>query len=118
VTRDLWSPRTKAGKHLISSNTFRTVQAEWGDGPRLTPNDVTEVFDLLRSFEYFVQSRNLNEPSQIVREQFVVNNPFCKLVPLVDVSSIDTQTPFDILVFALLCIIDHLCAAIGSALQW
>lgn len=64
---------------------------------RRTPHDITKVFNLLGALENLVQSRDLNEPSQVVRKQFMLHDPFGELVPLVDVSSVDAQPPLDVL---------------------
>ena len=47
----------------------------------LTPDDFFEIFDSSTLLEDVVQSRNLNEPSNIVRKEFVLDDPFRKLVP-------------------------------------
>lgn len=52
----------------------------------LTPHDVFECIHLTCGFVDFVQPRDLNEPSDVVRQELVVDDPFSQLVPFVQVS--------------------------------
>lgn len=52
----------------------------------LTSNDVLEILDHTSSLVDIVETRDLDEPSDVVRDEFVVDDPFGELVPFVDVS--------------------------------
>lgn len=73
-----------------------------------TLDDVLKVLDLPATLVHLVQPGHLDKPPHIVREQLVVDDPFRKLVPFLQVSAIDRQAPLDILVFALFQIGDDL----------
>ena len=60
----------------------------------LTPDDFFEIFDSSTLLEDVVQSRNLNEPSNIVRKEFVLDDPFRKLVPFFGIT-VSSQTMHD-----------------------
>lgn len=42
----------------------------------------------------------MDQPADIMREQLVVNDPSCKLIPLIDCSAVNRDTPFGHLVLA------------------
>jgi hypothetical protein len=48
-----------------------------------TLHDLFKVVNQAATFEHLVQPRNLDEPSDVVRHKFVVDNPFGELVPFV-----------------------------------
>lgn len=50
-----------------------------------TPDDVFEIFDELGSLEYLVQTRYLDEPSNIVGNEVVPDHPFSEFVPFTQV---------------------------------
>ena len=52
----------------------------------LTPDDVFEVVHQSTAFEDLVQSGYLDKPSDIVRNEFMVDDPFSKFVPFSKVS--------------------------------
>ena len=41
----------------------------------------------------------MNEPSNVVGKELVVNNPSCEFIPLVNCSAVDGDTPFRHLIF-------------------
>jgi hypothetical protein len=53
---------------------------------RLTSHELAIVLDGACSFVHLVQPWHLNQPSNIVREQLVIDHPFGELVPLLQVS--------------------------------
>ena len=53
---------------------------------RITFHDVLEIINLPSALVHFVQSRYLDEPSNIVRDELIMNDPFRELVPLFYVS--------------------------------
>jgi len=53
----------------------------------LTPDDFFEIFHSSTLLENVIQSRDLNEPSNIVRKEFVLDNPFRKLVPFFGITA-------------------------------
>jgi hypothetical protein len=53
---------------------------------RLTSHELAIILDSARSLVHLVQSWYLNQPSNIVREQLVIDHPFGELVPLLQVS--------------------------------
>jgi hypothetical protein len=62
-----------------------------------TDDNFFECVDCTSLLVYLVQSRNLNEPANVVREQIIVDDPFRKLVPLIHGSAVNTDTPFAVL---------------------
>jgi hypothetical protein len=52
----------------------------------LTLDDIFEVVDQFTGLEDFVQPRNLNKPSDIVRNELVVDDPSGQFIPLIDIS--------------------------------
>ena len=59
---------------------------------RLTRHYLLERLDTTTLLEDVVQSRNLNQPSHIVREQFVLDDPLRELVPLRLAATVDTDS--------------------------
>ena len=55
-----------------------------------------------------VKTRHLNEPANVGREELVVDNPGCELVPFLQGTAVDRNPPFYHLVFAGFQIRDHL----------
>lgn len=51
-----------------------------------TVDDLFEVVDVAALLEDVVESGDLNEPSDVVGEELVVDDPFGKLVPLAGVA--------------------------------
>ena len=62
-----------------------------------TADDILKRPDRSISLVDFIQTRNLNEPPHIVREELVRNDPLGQIVPFTWGSSIDTYPPFDVL---------------------
>lgn len=90
------SLRTRAERHLregvISHLEIRLLL----EG--LTSDDVLKALDGAALFEEVVQSRNLDEPADVVREDLVVDDPFCELIPFIHVPTVDADAPFAVLV--------------------
>ena len=63
----------------------------------LTSDDTFKVLHLTGHLVNVVQPRNLNQPSDIVRVEFVMDDPFSELVPFVWGAAIDTDPPLAIL---------------------
>lgn len=40
---------------------------------------------------------HLDKPTNIMREKFVIYNPFCKFVPFIDLATVDAYAPLAIL---------------------
>jgi len=59
--------------------------------------DVRESVDVAALLVDAVQARYLDQPSNVVAEEFVVDNPFGKLVPLGGRAAIDADSPFAVL---------------------
>jgi hypothetical protein len=68
-----------------------------------------KVLDQAASFEHLIQARHLDKPTDIVRDELVVDDPFRQLVPLVEVTAVNGQTPLRVLVLALLEIGNEFC---------
>lgn len=62
-----------------------------------TGHNILERLNWAIRFIHFVEARYLNEPTNVMREKFVVHNPFCEFVPFVWSSPVYAQTPFHIL---------------------
>jgi hypothetical protein len=52
----------------------------------LTLDDILEIFDQAPAPEHLVQPRNLDEPSDVVRDELVVDDPFRELVPFLQIT--------------------------------
>ena len=63
-------------------------------------DDLFEGVHLFVGFIHAEQSRDLYEPSYIVRDQLVIDDPSSELLPFVNGSAIDGDSPFNKLVFA------------------
>jgi len=49
---------------------------------KLTSNDLFEIFDSSTLLEDVVETRDLNKPTNVIREKFVFDDPLGKFVPL------------------------------------
>ena len=63
-----------------------------------TTYDTFKVFDRPVLLEEVIQTRDLYEPSHIVRVNFVVHHPSREFIPFIHISAINTDTPFTILI--------------------
>ena len=63
-----------------------------------TTYDTFEVFDRPVLLEEVIQTRDLYEPSHIVRINFVVHHPSREFIPFIHISAINTNTPFTVLI--------------------
>lgn len=63
----------------------------------LTDNDILKGIDKSALLVHIIQPGYLNEPSYIVGVQFVVDDPFCQVVPFAGRSPVYADTPFTIL---------------------
>lgn len=51
-----------------------------------TADNILETVDQPLTLVNFIQSRNLNQPSNIMRDELIVDDPFCKIIPFVHVA--------------------------------
>ena len=51
----------------------------------LTPDNIFEIVHQSTAFEDLVYPRHLEEPSDIVRHQFMVDDPFSQFVPFTEI---------------------------------
>lgn len=63
-------------------------------------NDLFIVLHHAACFVDIIETRHLNEPANIRREQLVVHHPSRKLVPFLKGTTVDRDSPFHHLVFA------------------
>lgn len=63
----------------------------------LTAQKIFKCVDRPICLVYFVDSRHLNQPADVVRIKLVIDDPFGQFIPFVDGTSIDADSPFDIL---------------------
>lgn len=77
-------------------------------------NDLLEIVHQSTRFVDIKQTRDLNKPADVVREQLVVDNPGCKFVPLVNGSAVNGNSPLNHLVFARFQIRDDLFRDLGQ----
>jgi hypothetical protein len=70
-----------------------TIEIDWLP----TPNDVLEGVNRTVLLVDIVQPGDLNQPTNVVREQLVVDDPLREFVPLVIFTTVDTNAPFAIL---------------------
>jgi len=76
------SLRTKVGIHLLlESELSQSTSRNQKNVP--TGHNVLERLNGTIRFIDFVEARYLDEPTNVMREKFVVHNPFCKFVPFV-----------------------------------
>ena len=62
-----------------------------------TPNYVLERIHRSVLLIDIVEARDLDEPTNIMGKYFVVYDPFSKLIPFVDITTIDANSPFAVL---------------------
>jgi poly-beta-hydroxyalkanoate depolymerase len=62
-----------------------------------TDDDVLVRLNGPIGFVDLVDSWNLDEPSHVVREELVIDDPFCELIPLVRRAAVNANPPFHIL---------------------
>jgi hypothetical protein len=58
-----------------------------------------QLLECFHSFHRLIQgkqSRDLDEPPDVMREELVVHYPSRDLVPFVDIAAVDTDSPFDL----------------------
>lgn len=65
-------------------------------------NDLLEIVHQTSCLVHIEQAWYLNEPSHVGGKEFVVNNPSCELVPLINVSTVNGDAPFYELILACL----------------
>lgn len=65
-------------------------------GP-LTLNNLCEVFHQAGLSIDVVETWDLNQPSNVMREEFIVDDPFGQLVPFCDAAAVDADAPFAVL---------------------
>lgn len=70
-------------EHVCASSACIPKPEEKVEGGRRcrTPNDILKRIDETAGFVHFVQARNLDEPSDIVRDELVMDDPFGEFVP-------------------------------------
>lgn len=54
-----------------------------------TADNILKIVDQPLTLENFIKSWNLNQPPNIMRDELIVDHPFCKVVPFVDVTIVD-----------------------------
>ena len=86
----------------------RRVFGDFVERPEYIDDDLFIAVHLTVGFVHAKESGNLYEPSHIVRDQFVINDPSSELVPFIDGSAINRDPPFNKLVLARLQIGDDL----------
>jgi hypothetical protein len=83
------------GRKTSTDMSFVDVNETWDE--TLTDDDLFESFYRASLLVDLIKSRDLDEPTNIVREQIMIDNPFRELVPLIHRSTINTDTPFAVL---------------------
>lgn len=51
-----------------------------------TADNILEAVDQPLPLVNFIQSRNLNQPSNIMGDELIVDDPFCKIIPFIHVT--------------------------------
>lgn len=51
-----------------------------------TADNILETVDQPLTLVNLIESRNLNQPSNIVRDEFIVDDPLCKIIPFMHVT--------------------------------
>ena len=87
-------------KENVKLRVARRVFRDLVERPKNVDDDLFISVHLPIGFVHAEESRNLYKPSHIVRDQFVINDPSSKLIPLVNRSAIDRDSPFNKLIFA------------------
>ncbi len=64
---------------------------------QLTTNDVFKCLNRAVGFVNLVKSGYLNQPTNVVRVELVIHDPFRKFVPFIRGMAVYTDTPFNIL---------------------
>jgi hypothetical protein len=77
-------------------------------------DDLLEIIHQATRFVHIEQPRDLDKPADVVREQLIIHDPRCELVPLIDSFTIDGNTPLDHLVLAGFEIRDDLFRDLGE----
>ena len=62
-----------------------------------TSDDVFKVFHETILLKQVVKSRDLDQPADIVRKYLILDYPFCKFVPFIDVTTVNADPPFAVL---------------------
>ncbi len=63
-----------------------------------TDNDILKGLDRSIRLVHVIQSRDLDEPSDVVRVELIVDDPLCELVPFVRGPTVDAESPFTVLI--------------------
>ena len=87
-------------KENVELRVARRVFRDFVERSKYVDDDLFISVHLPVGFVHAEESRNLYEPSHVVRDQFVINDPCSKLIPLVNSSAIDRDSPFNKLIFA------------------
>lgn len=95
VSGDFLLPRTKVERHLTKFlyDKFRICITVY----QLTINDVFKGLNWAIGFVNLVKSGYLNQPTNVVRVDLVIHDPFRKFIPLIRGMTVYTDTPFNIL---------------------
>lgn len=78
----------------------RRVFGDFEERPEEIHNDLLKVVHQPTAFVHIEQSRDLDQPTDVVREQLVIHNPGRQFVPLVNGFAVDRDTPLHHLVLA------------------
>lgn len=54
-----------------------------------TADNILKIVDQPLPLENLIKPWNLNQPPNIMRDELIVDDPFCKVVPFVDVTIVD-----------------------------
>ena len=77
-------------------------------------NDLLEGVHCARVFVHVIKARDLDEPADVGRVQFVVDHPSGESIPLIQAAAVDTDPPFDHLILAAFQIRDDFFCDLGK----
>lgn len=63
-------------------------------------DDLLEIVHQASCLVHIVQTRYLDQPSYVGRKELIIDDPRSKLIPFIDVSTVNGNAPFDKLVLA------------------